>query len=343
MPDLKRLFDTPQKARTAVICAAVAIATIGAVAAYIVLALPGQSPAGEASAPPSQAVSPSPAPSDAPSDPGALMGVVPSLTIDEARVLALADAGLADGEADVSREALTDRNGIWVYEFKFRAGNTSYAYEINANTGAVYSKASETYVYASAAPEGSSPPPAQESVPAMPSALPASRPPAVPSSPPASQPPASAAPQFTLEDAKAAALADAGVDAAQATFTKTAPDYDDGMLVYDVEFYTGDCEYEYEIDAATGRVYAKSAEAFQPPAQHHAPGSGTTIGIDKAKAAALSHAGFTADQVRITKTEMDRDDGRMVYEIEFLSGGVEYEYKIDAQTGDVLEYEHDQH
>lgn len=331
MPDLKRLFDTPQKARTAVLCAAVAIATLGAVIAYIVLVLPGQSPAGEGSVPPSQAVSPSPAPSDAPSDPGALMGIVPSLTIDEARVLALADAGLADGEADVSREALTDRNGIWVYEFKFRAGNTSYAYDINANTGTVYSKASETYVYASAAPEGSSPPPAQESAPAMPSI------------PPASQPPASAAPQFTLEDAKAAALTDAGVDADQATFTKTAPDYDDGMLVYDVEFHTGDCAYEYEIDAATGRVYAKSAETFQAPAQHHTPGTGTTIGIDKAKAAALSHAGFTADQVRITKTEMDRDDGRMVYEIEFLSGGVEYEYKIDAQTGDVLEYEHDQH
>lgn len=335
MLDLKHLFETPQKARTAIICAVVALATLGAVIAYIALVLPGQHAAGDPVSQTSPIISPSPAPEDTPSDPGGLMGIVPSLTIDEARVLALADAGLADGEADVSREALADSNGIWVYEFKFRAGNTSYTYEINANTGAVFSKAAETYVYVSAAPEASQPP-VQESAPVMPSAAPASQ-------PPDSQPPAAASgpAQFTLEEAKTAALADAGVDAGQATFTKTAPDYDDGMPVYDVEFYTNDREYEYEIDAATGRILSKSVESFQAPAQSYAPGSGLTIGIDRAKAAAFSHAGLTAGEVRLTKTKMDRDDGRMVYEIEFVSGGVEYEYKIDAQTGDVIEYEHD--
>ena len=322
MSGLKRLFETPQKARITVICAAAALATLGAVAAYIALVLPGQGPAGTP-APPSLSTA-SPAPEDGPEDSGALMGMVPSLTIDEARALALADAGLSDGEADVSREALADSNGIWVYEFRFRAGDTSYAYEINANTGAVYSKASETYVYASAAPEASQPP-AQEMAPAAPSA-------ACP--PPAQE----SAAQLTLEEAKAAALADAGVDAGQAVFTKAEQGYEDGQLVYDLEFHTSTHEYEYEITAATGRVYSKNAEAFQPSAQ--APGS--NIGIDKAKAAALSHAGLAAGDAVFTKATMDRDGGRVVYEVEFRSGGVEYEYKIDARTGDVLEYEQDQ-
>ncbi|MCD8181005.1 MAG: PepSY domain-containing protein [Firmicutes bacterium] len=59
---------------------------------------------------------------------------------------------------------------------------------------------------------------------------------------------------ITLEEAKAAALEDAGLDADDVTFTKAKLDYDDGALVYDIEFRYGTTEYEYEINASTGAV-----------------------------------------------------------------------------------------
>lgn len=65
------------------------------------------------------------------------------------------------------------------------------------------------------------------------------------------------------------------------------------------------------------------------------------IGKDAAKAAALAHAGLAESQVSKMKCEMDREDGRVVYEIEFKCDGMEYEYEIDASSGSVLKYDKD--
>lgn len=328
MSDLKSFFETPQKTRLTIICLAVAAVTFIAVLVYAVLSLQHG-----ADVPPAQseAVSDTPARSEAPVETEAptqeLVGIVPSLTIDEARELALADAGVAEGEAEVSREALTQDNGLWVYEFRFRTQEAQYEYKLNANTGELRSKVKEPFVYPS--PEVSAP---LDSAPPAQSARPASSAPPAGSVPPAAD--------MGVEQAKAAALADAGVSAAQAAFTKAEPDYEDGKLVYDIEFFTSTHEYEYEIDAATGAVRSRSAEAFQTAAPSAAPG-GSYIGMDRAKSIALEHAGLTSAQVSFTHTRMDRDHGTMVYEIEFRQGRVEYEYEIDAATGRVLDYERD--
>ena len=61
------------------------------------------------------------------------------------------------------------------------------------------------------------------------------------------------------------------------------------------------------------------------------------IGEDKALEIALADAGLTANDVSYTNVYLDVDDGRTEYDVEFHQGTTEYEYSIDAYTGDILE------
>lgn len=61
----------------------------------------------------------------------------------------------------------------------------------------------------------------------------------------------------------------------------------------------------------------------------------------QAEGYAFAHAGYTADQVKNRKTELEEDDGQYFYEVEFEYGELEYQYHIDAQTGAVLALEVD--
>ena len=62
------------------------------------------------------------------------------------------------------------------------------------------------------------------------------------------------------------------------------------------------------------------------------------IGEDKAKEIALNHANVT--NITNYKIELDFDDV-MVYEIEFKANNKEYDYEINATSGDIIEYEID--
>ena len=287
--------------------------------------------------------------------PGNSVPVAGTITLEEARDIALADAGVAREEA-VFTEAKQDmERGVPVFEFKFYGGNVEYEYEINGQTGAVYSKKTTTYV--SQDPAGT-PPPVQTAPPTSQppaSQTPATQPPATakPTPAPATQPPATQAPRPTQpsnsfigsDAAKQAALADAGVSAGDARFTKVRMDYEDGVPVYEVEFYTATHEYDYEIHAQNGSVFHKEVEAHQTSSGNHHGGTGTQtgadIGAEAAKNAALNHAGCAAGDVVFTKVERDYDDGWLIYEIEFYKGGLEYEFEIDGTSGAVLKFERD--
>lgn len=147
-------------------------------------------------------------------------------------------------------------------------------------------------------------------------------------------------PVNTMDSAKTIALADAGLAETDVTSTKEKLDWDNGVAVYDIDFYSTDMEYEYEINAATGIIMDKSAELLGNP--NSAPaGAGSLLDADRAKEIAVTHAGFTLEDVFFTKVKLEEEDGRMEYEIEFYKDRIEYEYKIDASTGSILEYESD--
>ena len=149
------------------------------------------------------------------------------------------------------------------------------------------------------------------------------------------------------EKAKASALDDADVNAEAATFTKAKLDYDEGRMVYEVEFYTADADYEYEIDALDGRVISHDKDFNHheaAPEQTHDSSpipQNATIGEEKAKSIALTHAKLSAADVTFINVHLNEEDSRSVYDIEFCSKHTEYDYEIDAVTGAILSVDQD--
>ena len=140
-------------------------------------------------------------------------------------------------------------------------------------------------------------------------------------------------------DALSAALKDAGLSENQVTVVKSKLDYDDGVKVYDIEFYTDTKEYDYEINAATSAIVSRSSENL-PSAGNTGNNGGnnnTTISESDALSAALKDAGLSKSQVTVVKSKLDYDDGVKVYDIEFYSDGMEYEYEINAANGAILD------
>ena len=144
------------------------------------------------------------------------------------------------------------------------------------------------------------------------------------------------------EKAKEIALQHAGVSASNAVFVKAERERDDGRLTYDVDFYAGNKEYDYEILAADGTIlsYDADIEGYRIPSSTSSSSSGY-IGVERAKEIALQHAGLSSSGVNFVKAEFDHDDGRAEYEIEFHHNFREYEYTIDAASGTILEAERD--
>ena len=156
-----------------------------------------------------------------------------------------------------------------------------------------------------------------------------------------------------VEKAKSIALKDAGVSGA--TFVKAKLETEDGVKVYDVEFYKANVEYDYEIDAITGKILEKDLdiENFSIPKKKATTNKQTTkattkskvktstkkaakdIGVEKAKSIALKDAGVS--NVKFTKAKVDYENGIKVYDIEFRKGTKEYDHEIEAATGKIRE------
>ena len=147
----------------------------------------------------------------------------------------------------------------------------------------------------------------------------------------------------TLEQAKQTALQHAGKTASQVQFVKAQQDWENGRKVYEIEFIvsggTGYTEYDYEIDAATGKIvsYDYDAENYTP-SQNTNTNANVKISEATAKQTALSRVpGATA--ANLYKFKLDYDDGRWEYEGKIIYGGMEYEFTINAATGAVTEWD----
>lgn len=176
---------------------------------------------------------------------------------------------------------------------------------------------------------------------------------------------------ITKAEAENAALRDAGLNEEEASALRTKLEFDDGRFQYEVDFYSNGTEYEYLIQAKDGEIIARDIEGgansdnygqnlsrdtrnqsatdgnstAQPQGKSldeaKADSDGTYIGVDRAKSIALNHANLNESEVQFAKAKQENDDGREEYEIEFYSGRTEYDYTIDAISGDIIEYDVD--
>ena len=142
---------------------------------------------------------------------------------------------------------------------------------------------------------------------------------------------------MTEEEARNIALQRVGKNSNEVTFTRVRIDRENGITVYDVYFYDNEKEYEISIDVET-----KEIVSFKEDYLSNYNNNNTTndyIGVDKAREIVLNHAGLNSSDVRFSKVELDIDYHIATYEIEFYHDYYEYDYEIDAVTGEILKYE----
>lgn len=219
--------------------------------------------------------------------------------VDAAKSAALKKVGLSSSQVKF-KEAKLDSDGDTAhYDIEFTYGKNEYEFEINAVMGDVikYEKENTSFTSQSSASTKS----------------------------------------ITLSQAKAVALKRASLLASQVKFKKAAAEYDDGILYYDIEFTSGNYEYDFEIRAKDGKItdFDKEKIEVKTTVAKHSD----HITVQKAQSIALSHANLKTADVKELKAEFEKDNGLAFYEIEFEHGRFEYEYKINAESGKIISAE----
>lgn len=153
---------------------------------------------------------------------------------------------------------------------------------------------------------------------------------------------------ISMQQATEVALQDAGFSSLEVESLSGNLDSDDEVRHYDVSFVSQGMEYDYEIKASDGTILEKDREAVEThsssqnvslPAESSTMTDSDFISIDEAKSIALQVSGVDASNAVFTEAELNVDDGVHIYEIEFISGDMEYSFEINAMTGSVAEWE----
>ena len=151
-------------------------------------------------------------------------------------------------------------------------------------------------------------------------------------------------------EVKEIVINDTGLNSNDIYFDNVELDMEDNA--YDVDFYYNNVEYEYKIDAKNGRIIYNNFNIDNTSNQNNNNTNATNetnentnnnittteITLDEAKNIALEHAQLNENDVTFTKTQMDTDDGKQVYDIDFIYNNEEYDYEIAVSNGEVISY-----
>lgn len=235
------------------------------------------------------------------------------VTEEEAKAIALEYAGEKADEVTLLKLGTDIENERQIYEVKFLTKDyEKYDYEILADGGTIISIDYETAASGSPSQEGKA--------------------------------------SLSVEKVKELALDHAGQKEEEVRFLKAEAEYENGRLVYETEFRTSDYKkYKHEFNGADGGIISWEYDGWDwLLAKEQAKDSSWASSEDKAdaisgtegaKEAALKKAGVKASEVRWKKLEREHDDGRLIYEGEFVHGTRKYEFEIDGATGMIIEWD----
>lgn len=255
------------------------------------------------------------------------------ITQAQATEIALEHAGITQEAALTMSVSQERENGVEVYDIQFSTDSRSYHYDIARDSGEIVNYSYDTLAesQAGAGTQGGSQDKNQGETQSGETQESSSS-----TSQTDSQASSGGGTAITEEEAKAIALEHAGLAASDVTFYRVEQDNEDGRAIYEVEFYSGNTEYDYEIAQDNGQVLScdSDIEGWAPSSQDN---SGTgAITVEQAAQLVLDRIpGATESDMRI---KAEHDDGRQIYEGKVYYDQAEYEFEIDASTGNFIEW-----
>ncbi len=228
----------------------------------------------------------------------------------EAREIALSHSGVSENEIEHISVWLDTDDFIAEYKIDFYTQDAEYAYEINSVTGNItdydYDKQAITPVITEKSLD--------------------------------TQNAEDTGVYITEEEVTSIVLQHANIKESLVEHIVTKLEKDNGVMEYEVSFYTADTEYDYDINAATGEVVSYDYEIRANQSQTT---QGEYITQEQAKTIALSDANMSENEVSYIKVEFDIDDGIPEYEVEWWIDKTEYQYTINAIDSTILSREVD--
>ncbi len=103
-------------------------------------------------------------------------------------------------------------------------------------------------------------------------------------------------------------------------------------------------EVSYDSKTMTAHITARSEQPAREDATSKPAAQDSTL-IDEARAKqiALKHAKVNESDAVFTEVKLSKGFGSAQYELEFRSGASEYDYKIDAVSGNILKFDQEYH
>ncbi len=217
------------------------------------------------------------------------------ISLEKAKELVLAQLGVK--EADFVEKEYELDDGI--YELEFTVDGIEYDYEVNAKTGKIlkadYEHNDDWNVKSNMVTKS-----------------------------------VSKGENITLEEAKEIVFKELGVK--EADFYKREYKLENG--IYDIEFSVNGKEYDYEVDAKTGKI-VKAHEEYDDDYVAPTTGNKENITLEEAKEIVFKELGVK--EADFYKKEYGYDDG--AYELDFAVDGIEDDYEVEARTGKIIKAE----
>ena len=140
---------------------------------------------------------------------------------------------------------------------------------------------------------------------------------------------------ISKEEVKDIIIKDTKLNPDDISFKEIELDLEKETKTYEVEFYYNRLEYKYEIDAKTGKIIYSN---YNLPSKEENKTSVSTSYIteEEAKNIALEDAGLSSNEVSFVDIDLDLENNQAIYEVDFETATLEYDYKIDGYSKNII-------